>query len=199
VEQLVAAGFAEGQPNTHPGQGTACRRVFFENGYLELIWLEDRDEASSPLIEGTGLALRTGGQEGASRVGVCLRPPEGPEGSPPVATWPYRPPYLPAGMAISMATNSSCHHEPLLFFLPIGAGGTRPRQPDHPNGARAITRIVITLPGARPASAELAWLAGSGCVQVDRGGPESLSVELDGGSQGKRLDVSTLAPLHVSW
>ena len=55
---LNAAGFAEGPPNDHPGQGTACRRVFFTNAYLELIWLTDLETARAPSIRRTGLAER---------------------------------------------------------------------------------------------------------------------------------------------
>ena len=29
VEQLLKFGLTEGEPNTHAGQGTACRRFFF--------------------------------------------------------------------------------------------------------------------------------------------------------------------------
>ena len=38
VAPLRRLGFHEGGQNVHPGQGTACRRIFFENVYLELIW-----------------------------------------------------------------------------------------------------------------------------------------------------------------
>jgi hypothetical protein len=37
VELFAAFGLTEGAPNTHPGQGTACRRFFFRNAYLELV------------------------------------------------------------------------------------------------------------------------------------------------------------------
>jgi hypothetical protein len=36
AEALLRVGLREGAGNTHPGQGTACRRFFFENAYLEL-------------------------------------------------------------------------------------------------------------------------------------------------------------------
>ena len=39
AERLVAFGLTEGEPNVHPGQGTACRRFFFRNAYLELLWV----------------------------------------------------------------------------------------------------------------------------------------------------------------
>ena len=72
--RLVAAGFEEGPTNVHPGQGTACRRVFFRGAFVELMWLEDVLEASSPLISPTGLAARAQMLEGVSRLGIGLRP-----------------------------------------------------------------------------------------------------------------------------
>ncbi len=44
---LMALGFVEGAPNTHPGQGTANRRFFFDNAMLELLWVHDEAEAGS--------------------------------------------------------------------------------------------------------------------------------------------------------
>lgn len=199
VEQLVDAGFAEGPPNTHPGQGTACRRIFFENGYLELAWLEDAEAASAPPVDATALARRTGGSRGASRIGVCLRARGGAAGELPVATWDYRPAYMPPGVAIPMAVNSSLGHEPLLFFFPADLTPPSRPGPTHPNGARAITGVRITVKGGREPSAELAWLAGSGSVHVESGTEESVALELDGGARGRRLRVSTPSPLHLTW
>ena len=34
ARDLLDAGLVEGSPNTHPGQGTANRRFFFESGFL---------------------------------------------------------------------------------------------------------------------------------------------------------------------
>jgi hypothetical protein len=56
VEQLLAFGLNEGQANIHPGQGTACRRFFFRNAYLEFLWLRDVEEAQAEPAR--ALALR---------------------------------------------------------------------------------------------------------------------------------------------
>ncbi len=117
----------------------------------------------------------------------------------PVATWAYRPAYLPAGMAIPIAVNSSARHEPLLFFVPAAAAPPRGPGPLHPNGARAITRVGITLRGHREPSPELAWLENSGSVHIQRGEGEAMAIELDHGAQGEHLHVSSPAPLHLSW
>jgi len=45
AEWLAAFGLKEGEPNVHPGQGTACRRFFFRKAYLELLWVRDPREA----------------------------------------------------------------------------------------------------------------------------------------------------------
>jgi len=41
---LAASGLMEGSPNTHPGQSTTCHRFFFQNAYIELLWVEDQKE-----------------------------------------------------------------------------------------------------------------------------------------------------------
>jgi hypothetical protein len=53
AEVLVRAGLTEGPGNTHPGQGTACRRFFFARQYLELLWVSDAAEAQGPLAHRT--------------------------------------------------------------------------------------------------------------------------------------------------
>lgn len=35
ADKLLEHGFVEGSSNTHPGQGTANRRFFFENALFE--------------------------------------------------------------------------------------------------------------------------------------------------------------------
>ena len=44
--RLSELGLVEGAVNRHPGQGTACRRFFFHNAFLELVWVDDPAEAA---------------------------------------------------------------------------------------------------------------------------------------------------------
>lgn len=197
AERLVDAGFVEGPPNTHPGQGTACRRFFFEGGYLELVWVEDPEQAESPHVAGTALGRRLGGGEEASRIGICLRLPTGAARAP-VETWAYRAPYLPAGSSIPVAVSSSDAREPLLFFLPRSLVGS-PATTLHGNGARAISRVSVTLATHGRPSPELEWLVGAGPVVFEAGEAEALTIELDGGVQGGGLDLDTPTPLVLRW
>ncbi len=45
ADALKALGLVEGTPNVHPGQGTANRRFFFRNSFIELLHLTDESEA----------------------------------------------------------------------------------------------------------------------------------------------------------
>src|SRR5262249_28504013 len=99
TETLAAFGLSEGAPNQHPGQGTACRRFFFGNAYLELLWVTDPAEAQAAPISSTGLWGRWAGRNAAAcPFGLCFRPGVEPGGTPPFACWEYRAPYLPEGM-----------------------------------------------------------------------------------------------------
>jgi len=52
---LESFGLMEGTANVHPGQGTACRRFFFQNAYQELAWVSSEDEIKNPVIKRTNL------------------------------------------------------------------------------------------------------------------------------------------------
>lgn len=205
MEALVAAGFKEGPPNEHSGQGTACRRIFFENRYLELIWLEDVSKATAPNLERAGLMPRVRRVEGVSRLGIGLRPADDSQPVLPVRTWPYRPPYLAEGTAIAIAENSRVLHEPLLFFM-----SSRPEETasygEHPNGARRVTDIRVMLThrrnprsGLPVRSSELEWLMTENCLAVEWGDGELLTLELDHGDQGETLALGPSVPLRLKW
>jgi hypothetical protein len=55
ADALAQRGVTEGSSNAHPGQGTANRRFFFGNAYLELLWVSDPVEARSEEVHRTRL------------------------------------------------------------------------------------------------------------------------------------------------
>lgn len=77
AEELVRFGLREGPPNVHAGQGTANRRFFFQNGMLELLWVENPLEAKSQRTAPTRLWERwSARQSGACPFGIIVRPAE---------------------------------------------------------------------------------------------------------------------------
>jgi hypothetical protein len=203
ADHLAELGFTEGAPNRHPGQGTACRRFFFRNAYLELLWVDNPLEAQSASIRSTGLWGRWSGRgSGACPFGLCFRPVAQPGGDPPFATWKYRAPYLPEGMSFQVGNNAHVLTEPGLFHLAF-AFGRRPdayradkRQPlEHSAGLSEITRVELTSPYADRLSPELRGLTGAGMVRVRKGADYVAELAFDGESQGQKMDFRPMLPL----
>lgn len=207
ADRLVAFGLAEGTPNLHPGQGTANRRFFFHNAMLELLWVSDEQEARSSPSAPVRLWERWRYlSTGYSPFGVCLRPSgrhAAAKPTLPFATWTYRPPYLPPGLHIDVATGTA-PSEPLLFAIPFGG---RPdafveerRQPlAHPKGFLEITRLRITLPAGDPMSGAVRALHQAGAVSFVTGDEHLVEIELDRGSRGQSADFRPILPLRFHW
>lgn len=133
---LAAVGLSEGSGNTHPGQGTANRRFFFDGGYIELLWVADPDECQSPLTSPTKLWQRWSARKsGACPFGIGFRPRGSEHPEPPFRAWAYRPGYLPPDKAILFAEGTTLD-EPELFCLPWqdpqASNASQPRQPPAP-------------------------------------------------------------------
>jgi hypothetical protein len=158
---LLDAGLAEGPPNTHPGQGTACRRFFLDNAYIELLWITDPREASSPLCTPTGLLARWLGRHADTcPIGICTRPASGELPSPPFQSWRYTPPYLPPGLHIDMALDTHDARRPLCFHLsfaqaPLHSPRIARESLVHPGGINTLASAAIAGPHAHDTLASL--------------------------------------------
>jgi hypothetical protein len=204
ADQLKALGLTEGQPNRHPGQGTACRRFFFANAYLELIWVHNPAEAQGELVRPLrfwerwsnrahktcpfGLVFRFGQEDGLL----------------PFATWEYRPPYLPPPLALQIGVNSGCVEEPLLVCF---QGNRRPdarpapsRPPlEHKAGFRELTALRIFSPHLAVRSAALQAAEETETVAFLHGADYLAELGFDGERQGQRADLRPVLPLVVCW
>lgn len=197
IELVRKAGFIEGPAHDHPGQGTASRGVFFENAYLELIWLTDRAVALAPPIARTGLAARADPLRGASPFGFGLRSTRDPVPPAPFDCWDYAPPYLPPGSAFRMAASSEVLVEPLIFVLPWSRTPSWD-VPDHPSGARRITGVRFGPRRDAPSAVMQAFLS-LGLVSCGEDAAPLLEVQLDGGRRGKQCDLRPGLPLRMEW
>lgn len=205
AERLLALGLVEGAPNTHPGQGTACRRFCFRNAFLELVWLVDAAAAQSEPARRTGLWERTSRRgRGASPFGIGLRPSAG-ESEPSFPTWDYRPPYLPDPLSIQVGENSEVLSEPLLFFLSFGRRPDTyppPRTPplDHALPWREITRVHIAGPAGEVTSPALAQvLAACSWLNIDAGNEHLLEIAFDHERTDQAIDLRPVLPLVCKW
>jgi hypothetical protein len=204
--RLIEFGFSEGAPNEHPGQGTANRRFFFQNSFLELLWVADPAEAQAA---GPARRLRLWERwsqrtPGASPFGVCTRPTDGAIEIP-FPTWEYRPDYLPDPLAIHVGENSEQTAEPLLFHIAFGRrsdpGPQSRQQPrEHATGCQAITRVQLSGPHARAPSETLRTL-GDQCpwFSVVLSDEHLMELGFDGERLGKSTDFRPALALVCHW
>jgi hypothetical protein len=166
-DALVRAGFVEGSGNTHPGQGTANRRFYFDNFMLELIWVADPEEAMSAQTRPTRLWERCSMRNsGISPFGIIFRSAGDQDSAAPFATWAYHPRYLPEGFSIEIAEGTGLH-EPELFYLPfLKNSGARSREPsDHAAPIRRVCGLNVGVESLRELSAASRLVEKQGLVR----------------------------------
>lgn len=201
AEVLLRLGIREGAANTHPGQGTACRRFFFANAYLELLWVENAEETGSEAVQRTQLLDRWSlRRSGACPFGIILRPSSGgPEVAPDFPTWRYTPPYLPAGLAIEVADGMALD-EPAVFYM-AGLGPRRPRGEhsiDH--AVPLVTVHRLSIEGPLPADRSLPRLSleASGAVAFAEASAYLMSIDFSDAPR-HAADLRPDLPIVLRW
>jgi len=210
ANSLQKFGLTEGAPNIHPGQGTSCRRFFFENAYLELVWVSSEEEIKSSGTAETKLWERS--QYKTSHYcpfGICFRNTS-PENKSSVLIfedgWKYKPGYLPEGMYINIASNANFPAEPMLFEMPFSRLAPKDFPPDklqslkHSRGFKEITKVILSLPSSvENLSTAMQKVLDNNTVAVLTGRDFSISVEFDDQIQGEIHDFNPLVPLFFKW
>ncbi|MYN45000.1 glyoxalase-like domain protein [Pseudoduganella sp. FT93W] len=195
---LLELGLTEGSANQHPGQGTANRRFFFNNAFLELLWIAHPAEVSNAATSPTQLAQRLAPEQTASPFGLCFRP-SGAGSTPPFPSWPYRPAYLPAGMQVDIASNTPLH-EPMWFYLaqavpPAQAVAARRQPLQHALGVHDITAVTLTVATDTDWSPAAQAAGASAGITLKRGTCHLLELGFDHGAQGRSIDLRPTLPL----
>jgi len=206
AEYLKSFGLTEGKPNTHPGQGTACRRFFFANAYLELLWVQSPIEAQSQQSCRTRLWERWSGRKGgACPFGICVRPAAGHQRCEfPFAIWDYRPSYMPPGVSLGIAKSSETITEPFLCYLqsaqrPDGYATDRQQPLRNAAGLREITRVRMMSPKVQRLSPEFQAAVDAKLLDSDFGERHCLELGFDREKQERIADFRPDLPLVFRW
>jgi hypothetical protein len=201
---LSEFGLSEGTPNTHPGQGTACRRFFFRNAYLELLWVTDLAEVQSAPIRPTHLLERWNARGTACPFGLCFRPGVQENCRTPFPSWEYRPPYLPESLSFHAGTNAGVLNEPVLFYLPFSRrpdsqSAPRTQALEHAAGLRELTRAELISPLGDNVSPAFEALLRTGIVRRREGATQLVELGFDGESKGQVADFRPRLPIVFCW
>jgi hypothetical protein len=200
ADALLAAGLQEGSSNTHPGQGTANRRFFFENLYLELLWVSDAEEAQREPAARTRLWERWSKRgQGACPFGLVFAGADGsPSVEPPFSTWSYHPPYSEVAIDIGRETPLS---EPELFYFRF------PRRPDalrgeptsHALPLKTLTALSVGIPGSAARSETARAAEATGLVEFPPADDYVMTLAFDGGAHRRTKDLRPNLPLVLAW
>ena len=194
AERLVRFGLLEGPPNQHPGQGTTNRRFAFINAMIELVWVSDAKEAQNQSTRRTLLWERwSGRQDNASPFGICLRPVDAQDESPPFPAWEYRPAYLPGPLL--MYIGEAGIEEPMWVYLSFMRRAHREQWfIEHPIGIREITGLTLATPvPLRPNASQK--IIESGNLGTRTGETSLLEIEFDGKRRKEQIDFRPHLPL----
>ena len=199
---LTSLGLVEGSANVHHGQGSANRRFFFMNAYLELLWVYDLSASRQEPAYRTRVWerwMRRG--EGACPFGIALRPddPSDAEEPPPFPTWAYHAPYLPSQVSIGIALATPLTEPEFLYVNFATSPQAKGQEPlTHPLGLREITHIRIGSPGAAQSQAAKTTAALGLASFVDT---EDYVAEIffDHVTTGQSADLRPQLPLLLRW
>jgi hypothetical protein len=196
AEVLLERGLHEGPGNSHPGQGTVNRRFFLRNLYLELLWIDNVEEARRPEVLATQLWERWSNRaKGVCPIGLVLRPSVR-NAPPPFDSWSYVPKYFPPGFSIEVARDIP-PNEPLLFYLPFAKPLLVEDLASLPGGVAIGTVCATTLhlPGTSSLSPALQGLVSAGVVAVEPAQSALVDFEHVGGTS-EIIDLRNKLPVR---
>ena len=195
ADALLKRGLHEGPGNTHPGQGTVNRRFFFRNLYLELLWVEDYEEAQVGDARRTGLWDRwINRHNGCCPIGLVLRPAT--PGTPaPFPSWTYTPKYFPPGFTIEIGLDIPAN-EPLLVYLPFAKPALVEDVAPAPGGVQigAVSGTTLHLSETGSLSPALNALLAAGVVSIEPG--REYLVDIHHGGSREIIDLRPELPVR---
>ncbi|MEM9005642.1 MAG: VOC family protein [Cyanobacteria bacterium P01_F01_bin.86] len=196
ADNLLALGWQEGGGNTHPGQGTANRRVYFANGMVEFLWVRDAHEANT----GPGRDLRfpeRSHNPQASPFGAIFVPRHSPMGQAmPFPGWHYQPDYFPPPKGFHVGANSQNLLEPLCFYFPFHDPGVPRPQPQR--NSQRITDVVISTPST-DTHGVLALASRCDRLSIQSASEHLIEITLDHGALGQTQDFRPAMPVILHW
>lgn len=193
TDDLVDFGFTEGSNRVHPGQGTVNRKIYFENFFLEIVWVHKEAEIRSENVATTKLWERSNFiNNGYSPFGLgFVNTPDTDKLFKHAIR--YQPEYFPAGTSFEILTNELNPCLPWTFRMPLSGPKKQIEPIDHANGIRKLTRAIFEMP-TMEGTEFTSMLEANAQVKFRQGSKNTLILEFDAGRnrQLKKFDKLNL-------
>jgi hypothetical protein len=201
---LIRFGLQPGSRRVHAGQGTANVCFFFDNAYLEVLWLHDEREIRSPVVSPLRLWERVHWREsGACPFGIAFRQIAD-QDRPLEASWEYPAPFLAPGATIPILTPKDAASEPLVFVSRPSAGPPSAyppelRQPMEYRGRRhRLAEVQVDLPESK-LSRELSDMVDRGLIQIRTAAGYGMMLRFESETADVLVDFRPELPLSFAW
>lgn len=193
AEKLVEFGLTEGSSRIHSGQGTMNRKFYFENFFLEVLWVCNESEIRSELTSKTKLWERSRFMENNySPFGLCLVNSKSTDKLFEQSEI-YQPSYFPEGMSIDIITNEKSQNLPWTFRLPYRDEKKAHNEPtNHNNGIRKLTRVEFETPLNKDENGFKYYFERTGNIDFKSTSRNHLNLEFDDFSQKKVMELKEL-------
>ncbi|WP_396637038.1 hypothetical protein [Maribacter sp. R77961] len=191
--KLIEFGLTEGSSRIHPGQGTTNRKFYFENFFLEILWVIDESEIRSELTSKTKLWERSQfDKNDFSPFGLCLVNSKLTEKLFEQSQI-YQPNYFPKGMSIDIITNENNPNLPWTFRLPYRDEKIAHNEPiNHNNGIRKLTHTEFEIPLNKEEKLFKTYFGNSEIIDFKNGQRNHLTLEFDNKNQKKEMKFNEL-------
>ncbi len=194
-DRLLELGLREGPSNTHPGQGTANRRFFFDGFLLELLFIVDKHEAAHGAGRRLKILERSRSVE-ASPFGLITRSKTG--HAPTFASWQYFPDYFSDDMCFYVGENSEQLIEPLCICMPPALPMPPLEVPEYANRGLKLTSLNIATP-VLESSATLLDFETMEKVHIHNNKPHHARLQFNHGAEKKSFGLAPDLPLTLAW
>jgi len=188
----------------HEGQGTASIGIRFQNMYLELIWVQDRDMLENGAPE---VAMALNGRPETSPFGFGLKLLDPAVTRLPFPSKSYWAPWMRPLASLAVATRSDDQSgDPAIFVIPdyMRWDLRTQRDPsilasaDHAVELGKVTGLRVHGPGLPSASPAVRYLEQQGLAEFVQGQEHLLEVEFDGGGPSS-IDVRPALPMLIRY
>lgn len=192
ADNLVDFGLTEGSNRIHVGQGTINRKFYFDNFFLEILWVHNENEITSDKTKPMGLWKRAEYKTNHfSPFGLCIVNSDDTEKTFEKA-FRYQPDYFPQGMEIEIIKNENQSDLPWTFRLPFKGQKKHENEPTkHKNDISILTNAIFEYKSISE-NTFLENIKNQPQIQFIKSSRQWLNLIFDNGKQGKKEEFEKL-------
>jgi len=194
---LERAGFRVNPTvNKHEGQGTASVMAEFEDGFIELMWV-DPGVSVQPGAERGVEKFRKRAEwrtSGWSPFGINLVRDK--PGDYPFPTWTISMPWMEPGTSIVVLTARDDTSSPPVSVHPHA---TKQKGDRYPNGVKRITHVRIIAPKSYTPVPAVTYARDAGAIELATGDAWLAEITFDGGRKHETRDLRPDLPLLIHY